>query len=332
MSNRVGDSLISVVLPAFNAESTLNEAVTSILKQTYSKFELITVDDGSTDSSADVLADLARNDRRVRVIRTRNRGVATALNTGIAAAKGEFIARMDADDVSEPTRFEKQANHLTQYEACIAVGCRMTLIDGNNIPLRKQHRIHGAIQIFEAGKSFRNFPPSPPAIPHPTAMLRSAAIKAIGGYRSSFPLAQDRDLWWRLGTLGEIHCLPDRLHRYRVHDKSATTKYREQSAANALIADLSAIARHFALDDCRLLEDYKSTREPFATIQGYVELIGEHFPASELVNYRAISTCYPSLAGYQDRSSALRFSISQFLQNPFSKKRRRLVSNSFLRT
>jgi len=326
MSKRVHDPLISVVLPAFNAAATLAEAVKSILDQTYNKFEIIVVDDGSTDSSPDILSSLAAHDRRIRVIRTPNRGVAEALNTGIATAQGDLIARMDADDISEPTRFEMQVAHFARHKACAAVGCCMTLVDNDDFPLPKQQRIPNGVRLRDRCRGFRHFPPSPPAIPHPTAMIRSVPLKAIGGYRPYFRLAQDRDLWWRLSELGEIHCLPDRLLRYRRHEAAVSQRHPERSVADSLISDLSAIARHFGLEDSELLEEYSLERVPSATVQKYARLLGQRYPVPQLASYRAITRGHPSVAGHQNNSSALRYSILQLLRTPFSPKSYRLVS------
>lgn len=320
------DGLISVVLPVFNAAATLAEAAKSILDQTYSKFEIVVVDDGSTDSSPDILSSLAAHDRRIRVIRTANRGVAEALNTGIATAQGDLIARMDADDISEPTRFEKQVAHLAQYKTCVAVGCGVTAIDDNGFPLPKRTHFTSGVRLRDRCKGFRHFPPSPPTIPHPTAMIRSAALKAIGGYRPCFRSAQDRDLWWRLSQLGEIHCIPDRLLRYRRHEAAVSQRYPERSVADSLISDLSAIARHFGLDDSELLDEYSSQRVPSATVQKYARLLGQRYPVQHLASYRAITRGHPSVAGHQNNSSALRYSILQLLRTPFSPKSYRLVS------
>ena len=319
-------ALISVVLPVFNAEHAISEALASVLEQTYDRFEVIIVDDGSTDSSPELLADMATQDRRISVIRTPNRGVAAALNTGLDAAQGDLIARMDADDISEPLRFEKQVAHLAQNKTCVAVGCSMTLIDDNGIPLRKQPRGPSGIKLRDRCKKFRHFPPSPPTIPHPTAMIRSAALKAIGGYRPCFRSAQDRDLWWRLSQLGEIHCIPDRLLRYRRHEAAVSQRYPERSVADSLISDLSAIARHFGLDDSELLDEYSSQRVPSATVQKYARLLGQRYPVQHLASYRAITRGHPSVAGHQNNSSALRYSILQLLRTPFSPKSYRLVS------
>jgi len=318
--------LISVVLPVFNAGRTISVAIASLLDQTHDRFEIIAVDDGSTDSSTQLLADLAAQDQRISVIRTVNRGVTAALNAGLAAAQGDLVARMDADDISEPTRFEKQVEYLMQNKLCVAVGCRMILIDDNDIPLRKQPRFPSGTILRDRCNNFRRFPPSPPAVPHPTAMIRLTALKAIGGYRAYFRSAQDRDLWWRLSHVGEIHCLPDRLLRYRRHEQAVSRAYPERSVADALMSDLSAIARHFGLDDTELLEEYGSTRIARATIQRYMRLIGERYPVSDLVNFRAVTRGYSSLAGHKSSSSAVHYSILQLLRTPFSKKSYRLVA------
>ncbi len=331
-NNTMQNWLISVVLPVFNAECTVSIALRSVLEQTYDRFEIVIVDDGSTDFSPKLLANQAAQDQRISIIRTPNRGVTAALNTGLAAAQGELIARMDADDVCEPLRFEKQVAHLAQNEACVAVGCGVTEIDDNGIPPSpKRRRLTSGVQLKDRCRGFRHFPPSPPTIPHPTAMIRSAALKTVGGYRPYFRSAQDRDLWWRLSQLGEIHCIPDRLLLYRLHEAAVSRRHPERKVADALISDLSAIAGHFGLDDNELLEEYKSTRMPSATVQQYARLIGERYPAAQLASFRAISRGYPSLAGHQHSSSAIRYSVLQLLRNPLSRKSYRLVSATLSR-
>jgi len=175
-------------------------------------------------------------------------------------------------------------------------------------------------------RGFRHFPPSPPAIPHPTAMIRSEPLKAIGGYRPHFGTAEDRDLWWRLSLLGQIHCIPERLYLYRRHAGSVTRKNPSTNVSDVLISDLSAIARHFGLDDKELLEEFKATREPKTTIQKYAQLIGERYPVERLANFRAITRGCPSLTGHRGRSSAIQYSFSQLLRNPFSRTHLRQMS------
>jgi len=205
------------------------------------------------------------------------------------------------------------------------VGCGVIAIDDNGFPLPKRPRFTSGVRLRDRCRNFRHFPLSPPMIPHPTAMIRSATLKAIGGYRPYFRSAEDRDLWWRLSQLGEIQCLPDRLHRYRRHEAAVSQMYPERSVAYALLADLSAIAEHFGLDDSALLEECHSTRMPGAAIQQYARLIGARYPVSLLASFRAITRGYPQLAGHQDRSNAVRYAILQLLRNPFSRHRYRVV-------
>ena len=115
-------NLVSVVIPVHNAARYLTAAINSILNQTYRDLEVVTVDDGSTDSSGAILAHCATRDSRIRVITRNNTGIVGALNDGIAAAHGDLIARMDADDISLPRRLERQVAYLTDHPECVAGG------------------------------------------------------------------------------------------------------------------------------------------------------------------------------------------------------------------
>src|ERR1051325_1151561 len=111
---------VSVLLPVYNAERYLESALQSVLGQTFSDFEVIAVDDGSKDNSKKILERFAANDPRIRVISRPNTGIVGALNDGLAVARGEFIARMDADDVALPGRFQAQLDYLRGHPDCIA--------------------------------------------------------------------------------------------------------------------------------------------------------------------------------------------------------------------
>ena len=124
-----GEPRISVLMPVYQAERYLEEAVESILAQSFDNFELLALDDGSTDASPDILEALARRDDRIRVRRTEHAGLVSQLNQGLAEARGEFIARMDADDVSHPARFERQLAYLDAHPDCVAVGTGTDEVD-----------------------------------------------------------------------------------------------------------------------------------------------------------------------------------------------------------
>ena len=140
---------ISVVMPVFNGGSYLAAAVESILKQSFNDFELIVIDDGSTDKTACVLAGFARSDGRIRVIGQANTGVVASLNRALDLARGEYVARMDADDVSLPSRFELQVAFLDTHPEVAVVGSAITLIDEEGSAIRDVDYPLAPMEVFE---------------------------------------------------------------------------------------------------------------------------------------------------------------------------------------
>jgi glycosyltransferase involved in cell wall biosynthesis len=228
--------LISVVLPVHNCRPYLADAILSIRTQTLADFELIVVDDGSTDGSARIIDDAARADARLRVIRRPNTGIVGALNEGIAAARGEFIARMDGDDLAEPARFAEQAAFLQSHVGCVAVGSAAWLIDADGDVIDRYAPPLGHADI-EAQLLLGNGG----ALIHPAVMARRAAVNAVGGYRPDCDRAEDLDLFLRLGRHGLLSNLATPLLRYRIHVGSTNFVHRTQQ--RALCARIVAAAR-----------------------------------------------------------------------------------------
>ena len=127
--------LISVCMAVYNAERYVAEAVESILNQTFGDFEFLILDDGSTDGSLDILRRYAERDPRIRLTSRPNQGLVASLNELVDQARGEFIARMDADDVSLPERFQREVDYLRDHPECVLVGSRVRLIDPDGDPL-----------------------------------------------------------------------------------------------------------------------------------------------------------------------------------------------------
>lgn len=229
--------LVSCLMSVFNGERYLAEAVASILGQTLTDFEFVVIDDGSTDGSPRLLERFAAADSRIRLTRRPNTGLTQALNEGLKLCLGEFVARMDADDVAEPARFERQVSFLRQYPDCVAVGCGLQLVDPDSAPLGEQRlpATHEAI----VGKLLQG----EGAVPHPSAMIRREAVLAVGGYREDFPAAQDLDLWLRLSERGRLANLDEILLRYRLHADSVTSRRRQQQLACAARAVREALLR-----------------------------------------------------------------------------------------
>lgn len=225
---------VSVLLPVYNGGSYFTTAVESVLDQTFADFECLILDDGSTDATAKIADELARRDSRIRVIHSRNRGLVASLNTLIAAARGEFIARMDADDVCMPARFERQVEFLRRHPEMVCVGSSYWMIDeaGRTITRILPPLEDAAIQ----DQTLRGHS----TISHPSAMLRCSVLRRLDGYRAEYFPAEDLDLWLRLGEIGKLANLSQPLIRYRVHSTSISAlaaQGRQREAARRACID-----------------------------------------------------------------------------------------------
>lgn len=225
--------VVSVLMPVYNAERYVGEAVRSILEQTFSDFEFIVIDDGSTDRSGEQLAELAAGDSRMRLVRRPNTGYLRALNEGLAYCSGEFVARMDADDVSLPERFERQIDYLRAHPDCLAVGCGMLRIDADGDPICAEPMPTAHEEIV--ARLLKGLG----ALPHPGAMIRREAIVAAGGYREAYYGAEDHDLWLRLADRGQLANLPEPLVKCRIHPENFTfvNEDRTRQVLAASVAD-----------------------------------------------------------------------------------------------
>lgn len=207
--------VISVVMPVYNAARFLRDAVNSVLTQTFADFELIAVDDGSTDQSRDILESLAATDRRIRIISRANTGIVGALNDGLAVARGEFIARMDADDLSLPIRFERQLTWLRANPDHVGVGSYFNYIDQRsarvkwNPRLTEHDDIEASLMTGDGG-----------TLIHPSIMVRREAIDQAGRYRIEAQWIEDLDLYLRLARIGRLANIPEVLVDYRFHKSS----------------------------------------------------------------------------------------------------------------
>jgi len=215
---------ISVLLAVYNGQRFLREAVDSILAQTFPDFEFITIDDGSTDGTLPLLKEYAARDPRVHLVSRPNKGLTLTLNEGLAVARGEFIARMDADDIAQPQRFEKQIAYLRQHPDCVVLGSRVLLIDPDGLPIRQWCRELAHDEI-DAAHLNRGWP-----VVHPAVMLRTAAVRQVGGYREQYNTLEDLDLFLRLAEVGKLANLPDVLLKYRQHFASVTHSKAEQQS------------------------------------------------------------------------------------------------------
>lgn len=208
--------MISVVLPIFNGERFLAQAMDSLLAQTFTDIEIIAVDDGSTDSSRSMLDRFAQKDARVRIVQQHHAGISAAMNRGVALSTRPWIARMDADDVASPDRFSRQLAAARRQPHVVVWGSYAEHIDsaGRVLGLSRtgptsQDEFH---RLRAAGKDI--------FVVNPTAMLRRDIIEKVGGYDGRFTCCEDFELFDRMAEHGPIVALVEPLLKYRIHATS----------------------------------------------------------------------------------------------------------------
>lgn len=224
---------ISVLLPVYNGGLTIGQAVLSLSRQTHADFEVVAVDDGSTDQSGAVLDRLAQNDSRIRVIHLPHAGLIPALNAGLAECRGEFIARMDADDVCHPERLSLQLSHMLDHPEISVCGCLVRSFPRGLVKAGFVHYetwLNSLVTHEEIARDI--FIESPLA--HPSVMMRARDLRQLGGYRDmGWP--EDYDLWLRFHTAGKrFGKVPRVLLFWREHNTRLTFTDSRYSLENFL--------------------------------------------------------------------------------------------------
>lgn len=214
---------ISVNLPVYNAEKYVAQTIESILNQTFTEFEFLILNDGSSDRSGEILTDYAQKDARIRVFSAPNQGVSRSRNQLLHQSQGEWIAVMDADDIALPDRFALQLNYLRHHPEVVCVGGAHDLIDevGRFLTHLALPETDAEIQrLALAGHG---------SICHPCALIRRSAMLQVGGYDETLRSAHDLDLWLKLGEIGQLANLIDPVLKYRIHTASVSGQnYRTQ--------------------------------------------------------------------------------------------------------
>lgn len=235
---------VSVIIPVHNAGEFLLQAIDSILRQTFSDFELITVNDGSTDNSLEILQKLAKHDKRIKIISyEKNKGESAAGNLGYRISLGKYIARMDADDIAHPRRLQKQVDFLEQHSDYIVVGTQAEIIDehDNSIGQKLFPTSHEEI--------YQEYGIMHPML-HPSLMFRRSLVP--WKYKLWANKAEPNDDYFTLFTflsMGKFANLPDKLMSYRMHSNNKSMQNIKRKFVNSLRIRFYAV-RHL---------DYKIT-------------------------------------------------------------------------
>ena len=258
--------MISVVMPVYNAAPFLDEAIESILNQTYPKFEFIIVDDASTDGSAEIIRKFAEEDLRIRPFFLRHSGAGGAANAGIREATGTFVARMDADDIALPERLATQLSWMRRNKVAVCGSCVKTFGAENRLIWFPE--IHEAIRVemlFRCG------------LMQPTVMMRADIAKAHP-YKEEL-LFEDYELWTRLASLYRMGNVPQVLLKYRTHSRQRhvcnaddvrrelrhySTLYFRSLVPGASVADENMMAKVVSKEPLNNLMELKRLGEIFA--------------------------------------------------------------------
>lgn len=252
--------LISIILPTFNMGKYISRSIKSILAQTFDDFELIVLNDGSADETADILSSYARKDSRIVVVHnSENLGIISTLNKGLNIARGDLIARQDADNYSFPTRLEEQVCYLKQYPKIGLVSTRVFLV--NSHKQTSSDNIHPSVFL----------PPTLipwellfyPYFNHDTIMARRDLLLQVGGYRFDRIHAEDYDLWYRLSRITQLAILPSVQSCFFINPEGISQQHTEVQRQTALHISQDAMSellkRPISLTDATLM--FKLARE-----------------------------------------------------------------------
>ena len=239
MRNNNHQPLVSVVMPVYNAGDFLVESIQSILNQTYKNFEFIIIDDASTDNSWEIMKKFKKSDSRIRIFQLeKNVGVSQTVKLAIEKAKGDFLARMDADDIAHPQRLEKQVNYLLKNTKTVAIGTQCKLIDkkGQTIGQKKF-----PTKFADIYKYIFTFVP----LQQPTLMINKTKLpKNFEYYYDSLDTAEEVELLFKLFLYGKVKNLKEKLHSYRLHDKNTSLKNLKRTFLLTLISRFRAILKY----------------------------------------------------------------------------------------
>ena len=232
MMSRPSEPLISVVMPAYNCEDTIGTAITSILQQTYTNFEFIIIDDGSTDTTLQVIRTFT--DHRIKIIQNKeNKGLIYSLNLGLRKSNGYYIARMDADDICLKHRFEKQVKYLDKHKDVLLLGSGRILF-GEGINSKRQ--------IYpEKDSDIRAYSYMANPFVHPSIIFRKTIVDSGLSYDQSYKYLEDYKFIFDVMRLGKVANIPTALIKYRISQQQISSKnQQEQMARNKKLRFLEA--------------------------------------------------------------------------------------------
>jgi glycosyltransferase involved in cell wall biosynthesis len=309
--DNVSQPLISVIMPVYNSEKFLKDAIESILVQTLADFELITVDDGSKDGSTGILEDFSHRDKRIVLsVLPRNQGVAVASNQGLNMARGKYIARMDADDISLPERFEKQAAFLETNTDIDIIGSASLLVDdrGHKIGLL-------SVPIDDLAIRWKGCFSSP-LIPATIMFRRSVIVDHDLNYRGPMEQAEDIDFLLRFLEYSRGANFSEPLYVYRIHSASISSQFGRKAVDRKSQILFANLQKHFP----DLVISFAQAKQVSDALLGRSNMLSVREEAADtyLRVWQAFSeSCTPDLAFSRLQTNVVMIAAKLALYPPF---------------
>ena len=228
---------LSVILPVYNGERYISQAIESVLNQTFGDFELIIIDDGSDDDTSKILAQFKQGDQRIKIIRNiRNLGVVKSLNIGLRSAAGDFIARIDADDIWKSDKLERQIKHFENDAELYLSATAKINIDENGVE-RMDDLYPQIFDYHEIRKSIlkRNI------ICHSSVVFKRKILEEVGYYNESYINSEDYEYWIRIAASHKIEILEDPLVCYRISKETVSYNRIKEQRRYAIKAKISGV-------------------------------------------------------------------------------------------
>lgn len=244
---------VSVLMSVYNGEKHLHQAVDSILNQTFKDFEFLIINDGSTDKTAQILQ--SNYDPRIKIINNdKNIGLTKSLNKGLKIARGKYIARMDADDISMPERLEKEVRLLERRKNVGLVGTYCLVINENG-KVFYEFKSSANEKILKKNLLAEN------QFTHGSAMFRRRCLEKAGDYREEFVVAQDYDLWLRIAEFSDLAIIPEFLYQWRLDIQSiSANKLAQQNKFVSLALELAKERKQFGKDSIQVLKERRDKK------------------------------------------------------------------------
>jgi len=232
-------TLVSILLPVYNGERFLSEAIHSVINQNIQNWELIIINDGSADSSAEIATEFSKMDERIKVFEKEHSGVAKSLNFGLGKATGLYIARIDSDDIWLPEKLEYQVNCLNENPGLFLIGSSVIMIDEAGLPLREQKGFNNRLTL--SSPTIRNRLLRNNLFCHSSVIFRYELINIVGKYHEGFKNSEDYEYWIRAAKKISCEISGRVLVKYRVWTNAVSLKKREQQIYYSFRARLKGL-------------------------------------------------------------------------------------------